>query len=118
MAASCDPLLGAISPVESEQNFQSRAHLALRYRVAGNGGQPPSGIYTFYFNVKWDDDPAVAASEVHWVDSHHAEFVDAYQKRSDEWPMRHVEMHIYDNGTQTHLKRDLSVEEVSKNFLQ
>lgn len=107
MSASCAGAHPVV--VQSEQNFQSNAHMALRNRVSGNAaGQ--GGIFTFYFKTLWDDDPSVPATEVHYYTAN-AEFIDTYQKRSLE-PTYLISETFYSNGTIGRTKRRLNAREV------
>ncbi|KAJ4288855.1 hypothetical protein N0V88_007185 [Collariella sp. IMI 366227] len=73
--AACAPLPAGVGGVDSEQNFQSSAHTALRQRIWSASN--PNGIFRYHFKTVWYGSTSDAATQVEWY-MPASEFVDNY----------------------------------------
>ena len=91
-------LPAGVGGVNSEQNFQSNAHISLRNRVGPTANA--AGVFRYHFRTAWYDGTDEAATEVVWY-LPNSEFVDTYQKRSGADPLSvyRVVDRFYANGT-------------------
>jgi hypothetical protein len=108
-------LAGGTAGVDSEQDFQSRAHGRLkRWARAAADNKQRDGVFTFHFRTAWVDNGAAFATRVIYYNqgSNGMQVTSEYSKRGLV-AGEVVTTDFYDNGTEATSRRPFNDLEVS-----